>query len=333
MKFNNQTFKLIALLICIVISISIFISWNRIYGADISLEAAVVPESATVGFPLTYTLDIAGIDPNNLKIVLPDKKIVYPEKKKGDKPSKNSEESPDEFVPLYIINNASKDNYEKNGINHITITISITYYRPGVYTLPEIKIIGSDGIAIGYKIPEITIEEINKEGKFEEIEPPISLSGSYKRIIWIVVILLLSAAAIIALYYYFKKIKKDAPVEAPKPKPIEIFLQEVESLKLKASIEKGDINKYVFDISIIFRRYLSKEFEFDAAEMTTDEIASKIKKYMPHSLYSFYGEEIIKNMRLWDFSKFAEFAPSTDLLLQNLNDTINTAKRISVRVG
>ena len=89
----------------------------------------------------------------------------------------------------------------------------------------------------------------------------------------------------------------------------------------------------MFDISIIFRRYLSKEFEFDAAEMTTDEIALKIKEYMPHSLYSFYGEEIIKNMRLWDFSKFAEFAPSTELLFQNLNDTINTAKRISGRAG
>ncbi|MCL1833439.1 MAG: hypothetical protein FWG49_02950 [Leptospirales bacterium] len=327
MKFNNLTFKSVS----IVLSISLFISWNRLYGADISLEAAAVPESATVGVPLAYTLNIAGINPGDLKIVLPDKKIVYPEKKKDEGAPKNSEESADEFVPLYIINNASKDNYEKKGISHIAVTISITYYRPGVYTLPEIKIIGSDGIAIGYKIPEITIEEVNKEGNFEEIEPPLSLSGSYKKIIWIAVILLLAAAAIIALYYYFEKRKKDAPVEVSKPKPIDIFMQEVESLKLKESIEKGDINKYVFDISIIFRRYLSKEFEFDAAEMTTDEIALKIKEYMPHSLYSFYGEEIIKNMRLWDFSKFAEFTPSIELLLQNLNDTINTAKKISDR--
>jgi hypothetical protein len=85
----------------------------------------------------------------------------------------------------------------------------------------------------------------------------------------------------------------------------------------------------VFDISIIFRRYLSKQLGFDAAEMTTDEIASSIKKYMQYDLYSIYGDEIIKNMRLWDFSKFAEFAPSTELLVLNLNDTIKTAKKIS----
>ncbi|MCL1865125.1 MAG: hypothetical protein FWF73_04865 [Spirochaetes bacterium] len=329
MKLNSLTFKSSIILICI--SINLFISRNRLYGSDISLEAAIVPESATVGIPLAYTLSIYGIDPDNLKIVLPDKKIVYPEKKKDEKASKDSEKSPDEFVPLYIINNASKDNSKENGISRITITTSITYYRPGVYTLPEIKIIGNDGIPIGYKIPEVKIEEVNKEGNFEEIEPPISLSGNYKRIIWIIIILLSAAMTIIGLYIYFKKRKKDITEETPTPRPIEIFLEEVESLKLRESIEKGNINKYVFDISIIFRRYLSKELRFDAAEMTTDEIASKIKKYMPHNLYAIYGDEIIKNMRLWDFSKFAEFTPSAELLVQNLNDTINTAKKISDR--
>ena len=323
MKLNN------IILICISIPLFIFVSLNRLYSSEISLEATVVPDSATVGIPLTYTLNILGIDPDHLKIILPEKKIVYPEKK--EKSSNNSEESPEEFVPIYIINNVSKDNSEKNKISRITITTSITYYRPGVYSLPEIKIIDKDGTTIGYKIPSITIEEINPDGKFEEIEPPISISGNYKRIILIIIILLLVVIAIIALYLYYKKRKKDIVDEAPQLKPIEIFLEEIESLKLKESIEKGNINKYVFDISIIFRRYLSKELGFDAAEMTTDEIASSIRKYMSYNLSSAYAEEIIKNMRLWDFSKFAEFTPSTELLLQNLNDTIHTAKKISDR--
>ncbi|PKL15345.1 MAG: hypothetical protein CVV49_21475 [Spirochaetae bacterium HGW-Spirochaetae-5] len=69
--------------------------------------------------------------------------------------------------------------------------------------------------------------------------------------------------------------------------------------------------------------------KFDAAEMTTDEIAKRIKKYMPSDLYAICGEEIISNMRLWDFSKFAEFTPSPELLLNNLDATISVAKRIS----
>ena len=176
--------------------IFIVISCNRLYASDISLEATVVPETATVGVPLAYTLSISGIDSNNLKIVLPDKKIVYPEKKKENKASKNNEESPEDFVPVYIINNVSKETSEKNKISHTTITTSITYYRPGVYTLPEIKVIDKDKIPIGYKIPTITIEEINKDGVFEEIEPPMELSGNYKRIIWIILILLSAAIAV-----------------------------------------------------------------------------------------------------------------------------------------
>ena len=64
------------------------------------------------------------------------------------------------------------------------------------------------------------------------------------------------------------------------------------------------------------------------AEMTTDEIASKMKKFMPKEIYTICGEMILSNMRLWDFSKFAEFAPSTELLLDNLDATVSVAKRI-----
>ena len=54
----------------------------------------------------------------------------------------------------------------------------------------------------------MTIEESNKEGNLEEIEPPVSLSGNYTRLIWVIAALLLAAAAAFAVYYYFKKRKK-----------------------------------------------------------------------------------------------------------------------------
>jgi len=265
------------------------------------------------------------------------KKIVFPEKKNesqdNKKKSKNNsveeEKKPGEFVPLYIINSAARDDSQADGVKIVSIKITLTFYRPGTFKLPEIIIKGSDGISIAYNIPDVTIEEINKDGKLEEIEPPISLAGNYARIIWIIAIVLLIAAVASALFYYFRKRKKIVvPETAPIP-PIELFLNEVESLKLTELIEAGKINEYVFAISIIFRRYISAMLMFDAAEMTTDEISSKIKKFMPEDLYFVYGEEIISNMRLWDFSKFAEFTPSRELLLQNLDATISVAKKIS----
>lgn len=315
--------KILLLLTCFTGSLS--------HASDVSLNASVSPEKGTVGIPLTYTLTIAGIDPASLKITLPEKKIVYPEKKieKAAEKKNSEDKSPDEFVPLYIINGATRDESEVNGSRQINIKMILSYYRPGTYTLPEIRISGSDGTAIGYKIPSVIIEELNKEGNFEEIEPPVSLSGNYTRVIWIIAAILFFAAAAFMLYRYLKKRKKPAAVETPHIPPIEIFLSEVESLNLRELIEKGRINQYMFDISIIFRRYLSSMLMFDAAEMTTDEITSKIKKYMPGELYTIYGDEIISNMRLWDFSKFAEFTPSRELLLENLDATISAAKGIS----
>ncbi len=333
MKRNNLFYKQInavALLILLLGSGACVLQ-----AAEPSLNASVNPEKGTVGQPLTYTLTISGIDPGTIKITLPEKKIVYPEKKnenkkEAKKETKNdSEKSSEEFVPQYIINSASRDDSELNGVKQINIKIIMSYYRPGIYTLPEIKISGSDGISVGYKIPSVTIEEINKEGKLEEVEPPVSLSGNYTRIIWIIAGLLLLAAAAFLLYRYYKKKRKILSIEEPSLPPIEIFLNEVESLKLRELIADGKINEYVFDISIIFRRYISSMLKFDAAEMTTDEIASKIITHMPYDLYLIYGDEIIRNMRLWDYSKFAEFTPSRELLLDNLEMTISAAKKIS----
>ncbi len=325
------------IIITVLYILLISFTGKYLYASGPSLNALVTPEKGTVGQPLIYTLNINGIKPDTLKITLPDKKIVYPVKEDDKKEKKNNnknvsgekEKSSGEYVPLYIINNASREETDINGSKQITVKIIISYYRPGNYILPEIKVAGSDGIAVGYRIPTITIEEVNRDGALEEIEPPVSLSGNYTRIIWIIVAVVLIGAVLAAIIIYLKKRKRPVKVEELSLPPIEVFLNEVESLKLRELIKKGKINEYVFDISIIFRRYLSMMLNFDAAEMTTVEIASCIKTNMPGELYSIYGEEIISNMRLWDFSKFAEFTPSAELLLENLDATISVAKKIS----
>lgn len=309
----------------------LFFTGGDIYSApEPSVNAAISPLKGTVGQPFIYTVSIKGIDSAALKIILPEKKIVYPIDNKEKKNSGDDEKSPSEFVPLYIINNASRNDSDTNGI---TINLSLTYYRPGNYTMPEIKISGKDGISIGYKIPSVIIEAINTEGIFEEIEPPMSLSGNHTRLIWIIIAVIVIAAAVFFLYRYLKKKRKPLVIEETPLPPIKIFLNEVENLKLKNLIAEGKINEYVFGISIIFRRYLSLTLNFDAAEMTTDEISSKIKKFMPPEIYSVCGDEIISNMRLWDLSKFAEFVPSQELLLNNLEATVSVAKKISEMKG
>jgi len=249
--FKNRTLAaFIAVLLCAGVT----------YAAEPSLSAIVMPEKGTVGQPMTYTLTISGINPDEVKIVLPEKKVVFPDKKdvkkSGGKSSSDRGKSSEEFVPLYIINSAVRDESEVNGNRQIHVKIILSYFRPGNYTLPEIKVSGNDGISIGYKIPVVIIEEINAEGNLEEIEPPVSIGGNYTRLVLILVLLVLIAAAAVSVYFYFKKRKKPPVALEPALPPIEIFLNAVESMKLRELPAKGRINEYVFGISIIFRRYI-----------------------------------------------------------------------------
>ncbi len=303
-----------------------------LYGADgaRTVKSSVTPEKGTVGQQFVYTLSIAGKDLSGVKITLPEKGEFYPpaEKKEKNKNDKKSESGEDEnSVPLYIINGASKVESDAGDMKQITVLVEMNYYRTGVHQLPEINVVDSDGVKIGYSIPAVTVEELNKEGKPEDIEPPLELSGNYRRIIIAILAVIAAAAAGYFVYRYFKNRKKVTPVCETKQTPEEFFMSEIERLKLRECIEKGKVNEYVFGISITFRRFLSMELGFDAAEMTTGEISLVIKRYLADG--KSYADEIMRIMEAWDLSKFAEFALSREVLTANLGDTISAVQQLS----
>lgn len=297
-----------------------------------TLKAVVNPVKGTVGQAFDYTLSIAGKDLDMVKVELPPNGEVYPvEEKHDDKvPAKQKAKDDDneKVVPLYIISSSLKDVSESQGLKQINVRVQITYYRPGIYTLPEISVTDADGVKIGYNIPSVTIEELNKEGKPEDIEPPLHLSGNYTRLIIVIIALITVIVAGVLIYRYWKKRKKTRAGLVPVQTPIEFFMSEIERLRLRECIENGDVHEYVFGISITFRRFLSMSLGFDAAEMTTGEIASVIKRYMVKPEERYLSDEIVKIMDIWDLSKFAEFTLSKELLSVNLKSVIDVAGKI-----
>lgn len=299
-----------------------------------TLKSSVTPDKGTVGQQFIYTLSIAGKDLSGVKITLPEKGEFYPpaeKKEKNKTDQKNEGEEDEKTVPLYIINSVSKDESDAGDMKQVTVRIDINYYRTGVHQLPEISVTDSDGVKIGYSIPSVTIEELNKEGKPEDIEPPIELSGNYTRIIIIVFAVIAAAVAGYFIYRFIKRRKKVTPVCDVKQTPVEFFMSEIERLKLRECIEEGKVNEYVFGISITFRRFLSMELGFDAAEMTTGEISSVIKRYLTDG--KSYADVIMKIMESWDLSKFAEFTLSREVLTANFGDTISAVQRLSALRG
>lgn len=327
-------FKLLIVIAMLVMTGSIVYGNDKKSGVPL-IKAVVQPKQATVGTLLDYRVNIAGKGLKNISIVPPEKREYYPEKKKDDAmPKKTGEgaekdDDPAQFVPLFVIHSIKKNDRSDKSMTDITISIQLSYYRPGSYSLPEVEIKGADGIAIGYNVPAVDIKAINEKGQLEDIEPPMNLGGNYTRLIILILCVLVAAVGGFFLFRYLKKIyddKKTAPIIIP---PIDIFLKEINSFNGERLIDDGKIEEYVFGISMIFRKFLSLQFKFDAMEMTTYEIEKKIRRVFSRNLNDSYTYEIMQNFNMWDLSKFAEFTPSQETLRANLDKTVQLAKNLS----
>ncbi|MBN2159213.1 MAG: hypothetical protein JW807_07445 [Spirochaetes bacterium] len=299
------------------------------------IKAVVKPDKATVGSILDYRVNVAGMNIGTIEIVPPEKRECYPEPKKEEQAKKKSdrgedaEEDPAHYVPLYIIHSVKKDDRSDKSMTDITVSMQLSFYRPGTWALPDIEIRGADGIAIGYKVPTVEILAVNEKGEYQEIEPPLSLGGNYWRLAFLAMGLIALGVAAFFAYRYIRRVweeRRAAPIVIP---PIETFMSDLEKFNGDRLIDEGKIEEFVFGISMIFRKFLSSQFGFDATDMTTYEIERKIMKVFPRSLYDRHAGDIVQGLNLWDLSKFAEFTPSGDMLRASLAKTIELAKNLS----
>lgn len=289
---------------------------------SVQVKASITPAKATVGTALKYTIIISGPDSADIDVLLPSDRIFKPEKAEDDADSAGS-------VPLYIIGEASRKENRDGGVPSSEIDVEITFYRTGEYSLPNLKVIDKSGLEYSYQAPVAVIESVNKEGTLEDIEPPFALSGNYTRLYIILAVLVFAAALVFsAVKYLSKRIKVETPELIVRP-PYEIFMEEVDKSDPLSLIDKGEVKQYVFTVSILFRKYISSLYNFDAAEMTTWEISLVLGSVMPDHIYTQYSSDIIDIMNFWDLSKFAEFAPSRELLEQNYRSTLDVALKLS----
>jgi hypothetical protein len=300
-----------------------------VYGSEgvPEIKAAATPKEATVGEVIEYSVSIAGKNLHGLEVKRPEKEVLFPEKKAvpGEK-KEDEEDAASESVPLYIIHSASKEDSSEADLTYITVKISLSYYRPGSHLLPEVRIFGSDKVRIGYQVPEVKIKPVNSEAKLEDIEPPLELGGNYTRVIIVVIAAVAATVLVIFLIKLIKARRKRKEEEVVVVPPLESFLEELRKLEPEKLIGEGKIEEYVLGISGIFRRYISALLDFDALEMTSDEIQTWVGKILPQHLFRKYGDSFSRCFSMWDLSKFAEFTPSGDLLLENCSMTKKLAE-------
>ncbi len=300
-----------------------------VYGSEgiPEIKAVVTPKEATVGELMEYSVSIAGKNLRGIDVRRPEKDILFPEKKPVPGNKKEEDDAADS-VPVYVIHSASKEDSSQGDLTYITIKISLSYYRPGNYRLPEVGIYGSDKIPIGYRVPEVKINPVNKEMKLEDIEPPLELGGNYTRVIILVLAAAVLTALVIFLVRYLKARRRRREETVVVTPPLEKFLEELRKLEPEKLIARGKTEEYVVGISGIFRRYISSLLDFDAMEMTSEEITGWIGKILPRHLTDRFRDPFSRCFNMWDLSKFAEFTPSEDLLLENCSITRKLAEEL-----
>lgn len=307
---------------------------GTLHGADNpgvpEIRAAVTPQKATIGVPLEYRVTVAGEKLKGLKIALPEQKIFFPPRteKKANKTA-GADTSPEAKVPLYIIQDARREDRSSGDTAYLTAVVKLAYFRPGTHRLPELNIfINGDG-RVGYQIPMVTIESVNPNGEFNEIEPPLSLGGNYYRLVMVILGAMALGAGIYFLVRFLSARRKRQEVpEIPVP-PIDIFMRDAGDLARKRYIESGQVEEFVVGISHIFRKFISAQYHFDAMDMTGTEMRQALKRKLQPDEFTAVAGDLDRMVDLWDLTKFAEFAPSPEVLGANLDMTIKIARKLS----
>lgn len=295
------------------------------------VRATVNPAKATVGVPLEYRVVIAGKTLKGITLKMPEKRVAFPDTTPSEKKTEGKDDKKDDAslkVPLYVIHDARKDEKAERDIAHLTVTVHLSYFRPGKHRLPEVELYDSDNIRIGYRVPEVEIESVNQQGEYQEIEPPLELGGNYWRVLWII----LAVAAVAAAGFFFAQWWNKRKLAAPPPpeiNPLEEFMNGVGALSRKRLIETGQVREYVFEMSALFRSYLSRLLDIDAMDMTVTEIHRALATHLPRAMYKKNEDDIRGVLDLWDLAKFAEFAPSQETLRLNMESSVRLAKNIS----
>lgn len=317
------------LILILLFTCSISEASDKASAADITVDARIVPGKASVGNMLEYFIRISGPSAESFDLLLPQDKAYFHSEKSKESETAESADS----VPLYILGNASRKDSGQGDQSVSEIKIEITYYRPGNYSLPEFALKNQSGTVLSYTTPLVEIAGINPDGGFADIESPLDLSGNYIRVLYLILAALILGAGIFYIYRVLKSRQKEGDEPLPPVPPIDAFLTGIEEMNAPSLIAGGEVKRYVFAVSILFRRYISALYSFDAAEMTTEEISRELSHVMPQEDLKKFRSEILDIMGFWDLSKFAEFAPSEELLLNNLESTISLARRLNNHMG
>lgn len=238
---------------------------------------------------------------------------------------------------IEVINRGQIDSTLENGFVNFQRHITITSFDSGYFQVPSLNFkfrnkasgkvynLKTQGLFLRVYVPQVDTSKAFKVIKGLE-KVPYTLGEILP---WILLGLAI-IGVIIFLIWFIQKRKKNQPlfVRKPKPKlpPHEMAIKKLEELRLARIWQTGKLKVYYTSITDIMKEYFSDRFEFEALEMTTEEIMNRLKE---EKINNQAMAKLKDTLELSDLVKFAKAEPSPLENDTNLNycvDFVNETK-------
>ncbi len=215
--------------------------------------------------------------------------------------------------------------------------LTITSFDSGYFKIPSYTfkfMHEGDTVVYEAKTPEqyvsVYTPVVDTSQVFKAIKGPIAEPYTFRELLpWILLGLLL-VIIVLGVFWFVRRRKKKKPLFAGKVKPSLpphiVAIQKLEELRLAKVWQKGKVKEYYTQLTDIVREYMERRYEFNAPEMTTEEIleelgVKKINKEITSKLKA--------SLTLSDLVKFAKAKPTpleNDVCLNNCIDFVQETK-------
>jgi len=307
-------FKKTLVLLSLILTLSTLQAQQRV-----SVKASIDSSDLMIGEQTLYHIEVSG--PASLNYIFP----TFP----GDTL----------ITGLEILNRGKLDTVSINSERiELKTDYLITSFDSGLYYIPPVKIlVGSDTIEsnyLGIKVMTYDIDTTKIEVfDIKGVQQPPFVVSDY--LVEACLFLFLYALILLIIWLYLRKkfpfLKGESVAPESLLPPHVVAIMELDRLKSEKIWKFGKNKKYYTELTNILRKYIERRFQFNALEMTTDEILTLFKR--DKTTQSVY-QNLSQILQLGDLVKFAKIEPlesENELSMINSYLFVNQTKQEEVK--
>lgn len=214
--------------------------------------------------------------------------------------------------------------------NIYELNFKIAAYKTGVLDIEPVSVsyINADGSDNLFFTPEAKVEIKSVLGgqqnqDIKDIKPLVKLGI---KPLYVFLMILAAAIAGILIFFLYRSISasiKIAPAAVIDPRTQ--ALDALNGLYVSGEPEKSGVKIFYYRMSEILRGYVSKQYGFDALEMTTAEFFDKMKPLLPQEINI---NEFKNYLKVFNLARYAGFKPEKAEVEGNFNYTKNLLEKL-----